>query len=200
MRKIYFLIAIFLALNTQIFAKVWIINNSGETFTPADITINSGDSVKFVIESIHQVREVSQSTWQSNGTTALSGGFSTPSGGGLILPAQLGIGTHYYVCIPHASGGMKGTITVQNVTGIFNDNLNSGLLVFPNPAKNIVHIQIDKNSVKSRFLLSDLNGKQILYGKLNDEITALDIESLPTGVYILVIDDSPTQFRKIIKQ
>ena len=27
-------------------------------------------------------------------------------------------GTHYYVCVPHAAFGMKGTITVNAVTGV----------------------------------------------------------------------------------
>ena len=90
----------------------WTITNSGFTFTPATIYIVLGDSVNFVIASVHNAREVSQTTWNSNGTTALTGGFQTAFGGGMVLPAQLAVGTHYYVCTPHASIGMKGTIIV----------------------------------------------------------------------------------------
>jgi hypothetical protein len=55
---------------------------------------------------------VSQATWNANGTTPLPGGFSVPFGGGMVLPSQLGIGTHYYVCQAHVSFGMKGKIIV----------------------------------------------------------------------------------------
>ncbi len=96
------------------FCTVWTVNNSGTTYTPATITINLGDTVNFSIDGSHNALEVSQSTWNANGNTALSGGFQTSYGGGIVLPAQLSVGTHYYVCVPHASMGMKGTIIVQN--------------------------------------------------------------------------------------
>jgi plastocyanin len=96
------------------FCTVWTVNNSGNTFTPATITINFGDTVNFVIAVSHDAREVSQTTWNASGNTALAGGFQTPFGGGMVLPAQLGVGTHYYVCTPHASLGMKAIIIVQS--------------------------------------------------------------------------------------
>jgi len=200
MRRIYFIFLIILILNTQTFGKIWIINNTGETFVPAEITINLGDTVKFVIETSHQVREVSQTTWQNNSNTALAGGFSTSFGGGLILPAQLSLGIHYYVCVPHASGGMKGTIIVQGVTGIGVEKYHASLSVFPNPAKNIINIQTNKSFHESIFSLKDLTGRQILIGKLNDELTSVDIENLPKGIYLLIIGKSQMQYRKIIKE
>ncbi len=98
-------------------STVWTINNSGFTFTPATITIELGDTVSFVIASPHAAREVSQASWDANNNTALPNGFETAFGGGIVLSANLKVGTHYYVCIPHASSGMKGTIIVQNSTG-----------------------------------------------------------------------------------
>ncbi|HNT19496.1 MAG TPA: T9SS type A sorting domain-containing protein [Saprospiraceae bacterium] len=95
------------------FCKTWFVTNSGNSFSPATITISPGDSVQFNLAVAHNVREVSQGTWNANGTSSLAGGFQLPFGGGLVLPAQLGAGTHYYVCVPHASQGMKGTIVVQ---------------------------------------------------------------------------------------
>lgn len=96
------------------YSKIWTINNSGSTFSPATITIVYGDTVRFTITVAHDAREVSQTTWNAGGTTALPGGFQTPFGGGLVLPTQLGVGTHYYICTPHVGIGMKGTIIVQS--------------------------------------------------------------------------------------
>ena len=95
------------------FCTTWTIGFSGNTFTPSSITITFGDTVNFALNSTHNAVEVSQTTWIANGTTPLAGGFQVPLGGGSVFPAQLGVGTHYYVCTPHASLGMKGTITVQ---------------------------------------------------------------------------------------
>ena len=90
------------------------VTNSGLTFSPSTLTINVGDTVVWNIGSSHNVVEVSQSTWNSNGNTPLTGGFSTPFGGGTVVFSSTG--THYYVCSPHASSGMKGTITVEQKT------------------------------------------------------------------------------------
>jgi plastocyanin len=92
------------------------ITNAGFTFSPSSINVAEGDTVMFSLASIHTAREVSQSTWNANGTTPLGGGFDLPSGGGMVVMS--GAGVHYYVCVPHGPSGMKGTITVNTVTGV----------------------------------------------------------------------------------
>jgi plastocyanin len=109
--------------------------NSGFSFSPSTLTINLGDTVKFVLTTIHNAREVDLVTWNANGITS-NGGFDTPLGGGTVLLTQTG--THYYVCINHAFMGMKGQISVNsssdvktstnNVPSSFNLEQN-----FPNP-------------------------------------------------------------------
>jgi large repetitive protein len=108
------LIAVFYLFFTGIRAATITVNNSGNSFVPFSVTITVGDAVNFVLSSNHDAREVSQATWNSNGSTPLSGGFQTAFGGGLVSAAQLPIGTHYYVCTPHVSFGMKGIIVVQS--------------------------------------------------------------------------------------
>ena len=121
------------------YSKVWHIVNVGATFSPANITIALGDSVNFDISSPHDGTEVSLATWNANASTPLSGGFKTPVGGGMVLPAQLAIGTHHFVCTPHASMGMKGTIVVQNnATGIKDIETQNAISVFPNPSKGLI--------------------------------------------------------------
>jgi len=86
-------------------------------FLPDSITIFAGDSVRFSLASIHDAVEVSEATWLANGNTS-NGGFQVPFGGGLVVPAILGVGVHYYVCTPHAASGMKGRIFVTSATGV----------------------------------------------------------------------------------
>src|SRR5712671_2671827 len=85
------------------------ISTSGFTFTPDSITIASDDTVVFALSLMHTAREVSKATWDANDTVS-NGGFDLPFGGGTAMPS--GLGTHYYVCVPHASIGMKGRIVV----------------------------------------------------------------------------------------
>ena len=104
------------------FSTVWPVFNIGNTFSSATITINFGDTVNFLISGSHDAREVSLMTWNANGNTALFGGFQTNFGGGMVYPTQLGVGSHYYVCTPHASMGMKGIIIVQNCSAPISPN------------------------------------------------------------------------------
>ncbi|MAT39452.1 MAG: hypothetical protein CL946_07590 [Ectothiorhodospiraceae bacterium] len=115
MRYLYTVAVALLLVGAQSgFATTHIITNSGFTFSPDDITINVGDTVTWNIGGAHNVVEVSQATWNSNGNTPLSGGFSHGFGGGTTVFSTAG--THWYVCSPHASSGMKGKITVVQTT------------------------------------------------------------------------------------
>ena len=135
MKKAITSLLIILATTSISFSTTHTITNSGFTFSPSSITINIGDTVKFVLESIHSAREVDEATWNANGTTS-NGGFDLPDGGGIVILNQTG--THYYVCTHHVSIGMKGTITVNAITdvktinGIIPDNF---ILMqnYPNP-------------------------------------------------------------------
>jgi plastocyanin len=86
-----------------------IVMNAGFAFLPDSLTMSQGDTVRFVLEPMHSAREVSQSTWLANDTVA-NGGFDLPFGGGSAILVSPGV--HYYVCLAHASAGMKGRIFV----------------------------------------------------------------------------------------
>ncbi|MEM7433992.1 MAG: plastocyanin/azurin family copper-binding protein [Myxococcota bacterium] len=81
-------------------------------FMPEDITISTGDTVRFVMTDTHNALEVSQETYDARGTTPLEGGFEVDFGqtGEVTFDTP---GVHYYVCTPHATVGMIGTITVR---------------------------------------------------------------------------------------
>jgi len=95
-----------------------IISASGVMYTPMIDTIKTTDTVTFTLNSTHNALEVSQTTYNGNGTTALSGGFSVPFSGGKLSASGLATGSHYYVCTNHASLGMKGILFVQAATAI----------------------------------------------------------------------------------
>ena len=188
-----------LAVSLSAFCKTWTIVNSGFTFSPSTLTITEGDSVLFVLASPHEAREVSQGTWNNNQATALSGGFQTPTTGGLVLPAKLTVGTHYYVCTPHASVPMKGQILVQAAVSTI-ENAVSGVSVYPNPVNDVMTVKTNKNHVGSSYFMYDLTGRQVLSGKFVNETTGIDISHLKAGVYFLQTGTEAKQTFKVIKQ
>jgi plastocyanin len=201
--KTKFLLAVLL-LSTSLIgtSKTWTITNSGFSFSPATITIAVGDSVNFNVASIHNAVEVSQSTWNVDGTTPLPG-FSVPFGGGLVLPAKLTVGTHYYVCAAHASIGMKGTIIFQNVTGIKENKVNSDVLVYPNPSNgrfqlNINGLQEDKTQDLAIYNLQ--GGMVYATTDLKPQIPQeIDISSFPVGMYLIrIFNGTEIMEKKII--
>jgi len=188
-----------LSMSIAAFCKTWTISNSGTTFTPNTITITEGDSVVFDIEDSHDALEVSQSTWNSNGNTALSGGFQVSYGGGTVLPAKLTVGTHYFVCEPHASLGMKGQIIVQGAAGIV-ENFAANISVYPNPATDLMMVKANKSLLGSNYFLYDLTGRQVQSGKLVNETTSIDIYQLPAGIYLMQVGDQNKQTFKVLKR
>ena len=92
---------------SQAWATQHTVTNSGLDFTPDNLVVQVGDTVNFVIGSSHNVVEVNKETFDARGTTS-NGGFSTPFGGGSVVITEAK--TYYYVCQPHVTLDMVGTI------------------------------------------------------------------------------------------
>jgi plastocyanin len=199
MKKTLFLLLLFL-LSSAVYSTTWIITNSGYTFTPASVTITFGDDVNFTLESIHNAVEVTKATWDVDGNTALPGGFQTLIGGGLVPSSQLAVGTHYYVCSPHASLGMKGVIIVQGITGIEKNKFQPDFSIYPNPSNNLITIKASNNLTGSKYFITDQTGRQVFDGKLVGEATLVDVSQLSPGIYIIQIIGNRKQSFKIIKK
>jgi len=210
MKKYLFILA-FVIYSGFAFSDSVIIVNSGFTFSPDDISINSGDIVDFQLESFHNAIEVSESTWMENGNTPLPG-FSTPFGGGQV--AELSSGVHYYVCSVHASGGMKGKITVIAPSGI-NDGAPGSMKfsLYPNPSNGQFTIQYNSpDSPDGSLSGNDLQASLEIYNILGDKIyempgfisltsNEIDLSSIPDGNYFVRIYDRKKIYtQKMIKQ
>ena len=112
-RLLYFkIVALFIfgCIGMTASADIITVTNAGLTFTPADITVEVGDTVNWNIAANHNAVEVSEATWNANGTTP-NGGFSVDFGGGAVMFNAPG--TYWYVCQPHAGQSMKGRVFVN---------------------------------------------------------------------------------------
>ena len=76
-----------------------------------DLTIAVGDTVRFEMSQTHNAVEVSEENYNNRIATALEGGFNIGFGEtGEVTFTEAGV--HFYVCQPHISADMIGTITV----------------------------------------------------------------------------------------
>jgi plastocyanin len=193
---------IMMAISFTVFSKTWTVASSGFKFSPATITINLGDTVNFSIGSSHNAVEVSNSTYDANGNSELPG-FSVPFGGGKVLPAQLAVGTHYYVCTPHASLGMKGIITVQNITGVAEIEQKPELSVFPNPSSGMFHLAINGLQDTKKYNLEVLNllGEKVYASGITAANSNIDLSNSSNGVYFIIFTDGQNMITKrVIKK
>ena len=91
-------------------------------------------------------------------------------------------------------------VVVEGATLAVGNFINSVFSLYPNPTKNILNIKTNDNLTMKSAQVFDLNGRLIL----NKELTnpSLNIESLSTGTYILLLkDDAGKDYsQKFIKE
>ena len=179
------------------------ITNAGFTFSPANVTINLGDDINFQLGGSHNAVEVSKATFDAGGNTPLPGGFSVAFGGGAVTADKLTAGTHYFVCSPHASLGMKGTITVLNTTGIAFNASKDGISVYPNPSNGNFQLSVGNTKFSKEFDVEIFNvvGAKV-YSKpelAQQHVFNIEAADLPKGTYILKVNNGEAAYyRKIV--
>ncbi len=152
------------------------------TWSPSTLTITAGQTITFTVTSNHHAREVSQATWNANGTTS-NGGFDFLSGTHsltLTIP-----GTYYYVCVPHVGMGMKGQIIVETNTGVAENSVELSFSLFPNPAKDVVTVT-SSAAQGSTLSVIDAQGREVLQQRLTGT-DRIGVEELPVGNYTAVL-------------
>jgi|GEM_PF-574982 len=173
----------------QVPAETMTIVNEGFAFSPDSINIPLGYNILFDLGDIHNAVEVSQETWEANGNTPLDGGFAVPFGGGLVTADILPEGTHYYVCTPHAEGGMKGRIVVQGPSGIPANTSTAHISVYPNPSLGKFQVDLRDTQFTNEYTIEiyDARGQKIYSSVQNRQQTSFsfDLSSYPGGIYFV---------------
>ncbi|MCC6817706.1 MAG: T9SS type A sorting domain-containing protein [Bacteroidia bacterium] len=92
----------------------------------------------------------------------------------------------------HGRGVFKGQINNQGISNIKSNTVELLKSAYPIPANNVLNIEI-KNTVACDFKIVDLNGKQVLNGKLKESINVIDVSKLNNGNYILIYSEGLNQ-------
>ena len=93
-----------------------------------------------------------------------------------------------------SSNTVNMTINISS-TG-FDDINNSSISIYPNPVKNIINVNYDKEFSMEIF---NIFGEKIIMSKQ----TKTNVSNLPTGIYIIIIKDKENKlikYKKVVKQ
>lgn len=90
--------------------------------------------------------------------------------------------------------------SVDNVSALAESELSPSINIYPNPTNNLLSIKSDNGFLGLNFTITDQLGRQILTGKLSNEITTIDVSSFSTGVYFFQVGQESKQTFKVIKQ
>jgi hypothetical protein len=89
------------------------------------------------------------------------------------------------------------------IAGLDKENtmLNQNQFVaYPNPNDGIVTIEQFKLGNKLPYDIIDLTGRVLMSGILENQKSTLDLNSLPTGLYLLRVQSSPISVMKLLKK
>ncbi|MEX0811959.1 MAG: T9SS type A sorting domain-containing protein [Chitinophagales bacterium] len=73
-------------------------------------------------------------------------------------------------------------------------------ILYPNPAKDQIHIQAPDEYSESPFRVFELTGKTVLSGKLHVSLTSLDLSGLSPGLYFVNIAAEENYTFKVVKK
>jgi len=94
----------------------------------------------------------------------------------------------------------KHTVIVKNATGIDNMLNSSDISVYPNPASDLLYIDIPKEDFNTTATIYSSDGKQIIVSNLKFEHNSITLNNMAKGVYLLIIRGDNELFRtKIVK-
>ncbi len=183
MKKQLLLLAATLMLAASSFAVTYTIHVGSMAFTPSAITVNPGDVITWVWDNGTHTTTSSRvpagaATWDKP-ITAADPTYS-------YIPSVLG--TYNYQCTFHFTLGMIGTIYVVDPTiSVASVGTDPAFTIFPNPASDIIHLQLSQSLIPASVSLTDIMGKQVMSRNNVTISTDINVHNIPNGSYIISV-------------
>jgi hypothetical protein len=148
------------------------------------------DGDGFVTNILSQLWDVGSSTWKDNSQDIYT---NNPDGTAQQVVSQTWDGVSAW------NNTDRLTFTYSQPTGVTELSDDENFTLYPNPAYDFITVKADKEISGSTYSFTDQAGKQVLSGKLNDDITTINITSLVRGIYFLRIGKRSQDIYKVIK-
>jgi hypothetical protein len=136
-------------------------------------------------------------TFTATGTTAVN------------QPLWIGRGPsgNYYTGVFDDIGIWNRSLTQAEVTALFNSQTTTGLnnqeknqaVVFPNPTKDVVSIQLNFG-IDKQYIITNVEGKRMSEGVINSNDFNVDLTEFPKGIYYLNLVDGSVGAIKLVKE
>ena len=119
-----------------------------------------------------------------------------------------GCGYNYYEGKLDDIGIWNRALTQQEITALYNGanvgindfSIENQFSIFPNPAQNVITVKATTKLDGSVYSIYDNIGRVVASGKLNGEITMVELGHLAAGIYTLRVGDNLKQTFKIVKE
>ncbi|WP_353083770.1 T9SS type A sorting domain-containing protein, partial [Flavobacterium sp.] len=93
-----------------------------------------------------------------------------------------------------ASGNQGGSdiwiVKLSSFLGLEETSNNNLVSLFPNPVTNVLNLKLENNIEINTYTISNIEGKIIDQGLLNENNTAINVEQLSKGVYFIKVNDN----------
>jgi hypothetical protein len=74
-------------------------------------------------------------------------------------------------------------------------------LIYPNPVKDVLTIQVDEQMLGATLELLDISGRRLFSSMIDKSTTPVDLSSFPNGAYFLFVDNNGLkQMKKLVKE
>jgi plastocyanin len=202
MKHFFIILFLIVPISLENKAAQFRVSNNGNTYSPATLTIQVGDTVNFILSRNCNAVEVSEPGYSKN-LFKPNGGFSLPVGGGQVVFRKAGF--FYYVNSSPMAKFMKGLIMVLEPISASNRNREPLFIeIVPDAIRDYVHVScMLKNSEKVSLSLFDAlgNSSATLYAGSREKGLWTESFLLPPrmkpGVYFVVLQ---TTQGKIVKK
>jgi hypothetical protein len=114
---------------------------------------------------------------------------------------DLELNDNFIIAATNTQGVFRFPLSNLNLsTGIHDIDTKRVISLFPNPTTNQINLKADYKLIGTAYTVYDNLGKSVFSGIIDNENTAIEMENLPGGIYMLSIGDNMKQIYKMIKQ
>jgi polyhydroxybutyrate depolymerase len=95
---------------------------------------------------------------------------------------------------------INGLIECSTSSIIKKNNIAGNFSVYPNPVKDIIHINVESEFIGTYYAITSVSGQIVSEGKIDKQDSVINIQDLSEGIYFMQLDENTHQSFKIIKQ